>query len=110
MALLDRAVAGDPDGDVGFLDHVEVYDGFGPPPRLLTPSAVAAVARGLDAVDTGTLLAGLPASPDGAAVARGFDPGFDGDVRAHLAEHLDAMREFYREAARCGQCVVVRID
>ncbi|MFF0087097.1 hypothetical protein ACFYR1_46700 [Streptomyces canus] len=40
----------------------------------------------------------------------GFGPGFVGDVRAHLVEHLAAMRQFYREAAHRGWCVVVRVD
>jgi hypothetical protein len=59
LALLERAVSGDPDGDLGFLDHDDVHDGFGDPPRLLTPTAVAVC---------------------------GFGPGFDGDVRAHLVD------------------------
>ncbi|WP_053849797.1 DUF1877 family protein [Streptomyces sp. NRRL B-24085] len=109
-ALLDRAVSGDPDAAPGFLDHPDVHDGFGDPPRLLGPGAVAAVARGLDAIDTGALLAGLPDSPDEAAAVCGFGPWAGGDVRAHLVEHFDAMREFYRGAARRGQCVVVWID
>jgi hypothetical protein len=106
VALLDRAVS----GDLGFLDHDDVHDGFGDPPRLLTPTAVAAVARGLGAIDTGTLLTDLPDSSDEAVAACGFGPAFDGAVRAHLVEHLGAMREFYREAARRGQCVVGWVD
>ncbi|MCL8017131.1 hypothetical protein [Streptomyces sp. AS02] len=35
-ALLDRAVAGDPGGDIGFLDHDEVCDGFDGPPSSWT--------------------------------------------------------------------------
>ncbi len=50
IALLDRALSGDPDGDVGFLDHDEVHDGFGDPPRLLGPRAVAVIAAALDRV------------------------------------------------------------
>ncbi|MER6245714.1 DUF1877 family protein [Streptomyces griseorubiginosus] len=110
VALLDRAVSGDPDGDIGFLDHDGVYDGFTDPPRLLTPTAVADIARGLDALDPGALLADLPDSPDAASAVCGFGPWSDGDVRAHLLEHLSAMREFYREAAIHGQCVVTWID
>ncbi|MDH6583142.1 hypothetical protein M2161_002248 [Streptomyces sp. SAI-133] len=70
----------------------------------------AARPRGLDAIDTGVLLAGLPDSPDEAAAVCGFGPRASGDVRDHLVEHFDAMREFYREAARRGQCVVVWTD
>nr|WP_208617095.1 MULTISPECIES: hypothetical protein [Streptomyces]MDI5912382.1 hypothetical protein [Streptomyces sp. 12257] len=52
-APLERAVSGDPDGDVSFLDHEKVYDGFADPPRLLGPTAVADIAQGLDAIDVG---------------------------------------------------------
>ncbi|KQW13187.1 hypothetical protein [Streptomyces sp. Root369] len=110
LALLERAVSGDPDGDVDFLDHDEVYDGFTDPPRLLGPTAVADIAHGLEAIDVGALLADLPASPAEAAAVCGFGPGFVGDVGAHLVEHLAAMRQFYREAAHRGWCVVVWVD
>ncbi|MET9461318.1 hypothetical protein ABZY05_40800 [Streptomyces canus] len=40
MPLLERAVSGDPGGNVGFLDHDKVYDGFTDPPRLLGPWCV----------------------------------------------------------------------
>ncbi|WP_405475195.1 hypothetical protein [Streptomyces canus] len=75
-ALLERAVSGDPDGDVG----------------------------------VGALLADLSASSAEAAAVCGFGPGFVGDVRAHLVEHLAAMRQFYRAAAHRGRCVVVWVD
>ncbi|CAM5333369.1 DUF1877 family protein [Streptomyces griseorubiginosus] len=110
VALLDRAVSGDPDGDVAFLDHDGVYDGFTDPPRLLEPTAVADIARALDALDPGALLAELPDSPDEASAVCGLGPLSDGDVRGHLVEHLTAMREFYGEAAIHGQCVVTWID
>ncbi|MFF7952359.1 hypothetical protein [Streptomyces griseorubiginosus] len=110
MALLDRAVSGDPDSDVGFLDHDGVYDGFTDPPRLLEPAAVADIARGLDALDPGALLADLPDSPDEAAAACGFGPLSDGDVRAHLLEHFAAMRQFYLAAALQVQSVVTWVD
>ncbi|MFL5996893.1 MAG: DUF1877 domain-containing protein [Streptomyces sp.] len=63
VAMLEHAISGDPDGDVGFLDHDEVHDGFADPPRLLGPHAVADIAHGLDAVDVGAVLADLPAPP-----------------------------------------------
>ncbi|MFE5917060.1 DUF1877 domain-containing protein [Streptomyces sp. NPDC056468] len=56
IALLDRAVSGDPGGDIGFLDHDEVYDGIEGPPRLLAAAAVAEIARALYAVDLDHLL------------------------------------------------------
>ncbi|KUO18051.1 DUF1877 family protein [Streptomyces dysideae] len=110
IALLDRAISGDPGGDVGFLDHDEVYDGFDAPPQLLAPAAVAEIAHALDAVDLDGLLADLPTNTLDAAAGCGFDGGFDGDVRSHLVEHFASMREFYGEAARRGQCVVVWTD
>lgn len=109
-ALLERAVSGDPDGDVAFLDHDEVYDGFADPPRLLGPTAVADIAHGLDAIDAAALLADLPDSPAEAAAMCGFGPEFAGDIRAHLAAPLAAVRQFYREAALRGWCVVVWVD
>ncbi|MFD0532080.1 hypothetical protein ACFQ1I_44910 [Kitasatospora arboriphila] len=45
VALLDRSISGDDAAAVAFLDHLEVYDRFGDPPTLLTPDAVAEVAR-----------------------------------------------------------------
>jgi hypothetical protein len=110
IALLDRAVSGDPDGNVGFLDHDEVYDGFGDPPRLLAPAAVADIATALDRVELCDLLADMPVSTEVAAVRCGFGAGFDGDVREHLTEHFVAVREFYRTAARHTQCVVTWVD
>ncbi|MFD4875516.1 DUF1877 family protein [Streptomyces sp. NPDC058420] len=110
IALLDRSVSGDPDGNMGFLDHDEVYDGFGDPPRLLGPAAVADTAAALDRVQLDDLLSPLPASTADAAIACGFRGGFGGDVREHLAEHVVALREFYRTAARRKQCVVTWVD
>ncbi len=110
IALLDRALSGDPDGDVGFLDHDEVHDGFGDPPHLLGPRAVAVIAAALDRVQLDNLLSPLPASTADAAIACGFRGGFDGDVREHLAEHFVALWEFYRTAARRTQCVVTWVD
>jgi len=108
-ALLDRAISGDPGSDVGFLDHDEVYDGYETPPRLLAPAAVADISRALDGVALDALLGALPDSPEEAAAACDFG-GFSGDVRAHLAEHFGAMRDFYRGAALSGLCVLVWID
>ncbi|MFI6014744.1 DUF1877 family protein [Streptomyces sp. NPDC051243] len=110
IALLDRAVSGDLGGDIGFLDHDEVYDGFDGSPRLLGPAAVTDIARRLDHIDLDAVLAHLPTATDDAAAACGFGRGFRGDVRSYLVEHFRAMREFYRGAARRGQCVVVWTD
>ncbi|MFE2415347.1 DUF1877 family protein [Streptomyces hokutonensis] len=110
IALLDRAVTGDPDRDVEFLNHEKIYDGFGDPPRLLTPTAVTDVAAALDRIRLDDLLSELPTSTEEAATACGFGAGFEGDVRAHLTEHFVAMREFYRVAAHHAQCVVTWVD
>ncbi|MGW6737248.1 DUF1877 family protein [Streptomyces sp. NPDC055013] len=110
IAVLDRAISGDPGEDIGFLDHDEVHDGIEGPPRLLAPAAVAEIARALYAVDLDDLLADLPPHPEDAAVACGFGHAFAGDVRACLVEHFIAMREFYGGAARRGHCLVVWID
>ncbi|WP_330353096.1 DUF1877 family protein [Streptomyces chartreusis] len=109
ITLLDRAVSGDPGGDVDFLDHVEVYDGFDGPPRLLAAAAVADIARALASVDLQGVLADLPPTTEEAA-ACGFGRGFNGDVRAYLVHHFTAMREFYDGAARHGHCVIVWTD
>ncbi|OIJ66932.1 DUF1877 family protein [Streptomyces mangrovisoli] len=106
--LLDRAASGDT--TVGYLDHDDVYEGFGDPPRMLLPQAVAEVSRALDTIGLDALLAELPAGTEEAATACGFDPGFDGDVRAYLVWHFEALREFYRVAAGRGECVVAWTD
>ncbi|MGW6906122.1 DUF1877 domain-containing protein [Streptomyces sp. NPDC054940] len=110
IAPLDRAVCGDPGGDIGFLDHDEVYDGFDDPPQVLFPASVADIARALVKVDLDVVLADLPTATDDAAAACGFGRGFNGDVRGYLVEHFGAMREFYVGAARRGLCVVVWAD
>jgi hypothetical protein len=69
-----------------FLDHDEVYDGFGGPRRLLTSAAVMDIAHAIDAIDR--LLTDLPAARQDAAAACGFDGGFNGDVRPHLVAHF----------------------
>jgi hypothetical protein len=57
--VLDRVTGGDPDRDVGFLDHpdVDVHDGFGDPPRLLCVAAVSDISRALDELDVGAFKA-----------------------------------------------------
>ncbi|MGW7819693.1 DUF1877 family protein [Streptomyces puniciscabiei] len=107
--LLDRVTGGDADGAVGFLDHPDVHDGFGGPPRLLSVAAVSDISHALAGLDLDGVLARLPATPPAAATACGF-PGFSGDLRAYLTGHFAATRAFFREAARQGMCVVVWID
>ncbi|MFI6357144.1 DUF1877 family protein [Streptomyces sp. NPDC050743] len=107
--VLERVTGGAPAEDMDFLDHPDVHDGFGGPPRLLSVAAVSDISRALDETDLDALLARLPTAPPAAAVACGF-PGFSGDLRAYLAGHFTAIRAFFREAARRGMCVVVWVD
>ncbi|MEV8098031.1 DUF1877 family protein [Kitasatospora sp. NPDC085879] len=106
---LDRATSGDGSADIAFLDHVTVYDGFGDPPALLAPDAVAGIVRALDAVDTAEMLARLPRDPSEAARICGFD-GFRGDLAAHLLQYFDALRDFCRGAAARRLAIVVWVD
>ncbi|WP_406166332.1 DUF1877 domain-containing protein [Streptomyces sp. NBC_00996] len=107
--VLGRALTGDPGGDIGFLDHDEVYDAVADPPGLLAPAAVDEITRALFDVDIGRVLADLPQSPEAAASVVGFE-GFRGNVRDYLVEHFLALRAFFRGAQLRGQCVVVWID
>ncbi|WP_369245059.1 DUF1877 domain-containing protein [Streptomyces sp. R41] len=107
--VLERALSGDPGGDIGFLDHDEVYDRITDPPGLLAPAAVDEITRALVDVDIDHVLADLPESAEAAASVVGFE-GFRGDVRAYLVEHFLALCAFFRGAQLRGQCVVVWID
>ncbi|WP_406129177.1 DUF1877 domain-containing protein [Streptomyces sp. NBC_00989] len=114
IALLDRAVSGDPDGDVGGMRDswttTRCTTVSAIRPGLLAPVAIADIAAALDRVRLGDLLADLPASTEVAAAVCEFGAGFDGAVREHLTEHFVAVREFYRAAARHAQCVVTWVD
>ncbi|MER5478370.1 DUF1877 family protein [Streptomyces sp. NPDC002734] len=105
LPVLLRAVQGDDDGALPFLDHDTVYDGFDGPPAHLPPEAVGEVARALAAMDIGAVLETLPAYRE----AGGF-AGFTGDVRTYLVRHFTLLREFYRVAHERGWCVVVWVD
>lgn len=113
---LRRSIDGEPDGtgpDIAFLDHDDVYDGFGRPAALLTPAAVAETAAALDALGVFALadvlgrLSGQ--DPREAAAACGF-PGFSGDLVRYFQAHFDALGDFYRGAAHRRLAVVVWID
>ncbi|MFJ8042483.1 DUF1877 family protein [Kitasatospora sp. NPDC096147] len=109
LRTLERGLGGDGVAEVAFLDHAEVHDGFGGPPALLAPSAVAELSARLGAVDPEAMLARFPADPVLAEEVCGFG-GFDGDRRASLADCFAALRDFYRGAALRGLAVVVWVD
>ncbi|MFJ1558934.1 DUF1877 domain-containing protein [Streptomyces mirabilis] len=108
-AALDRALSGDADGDIGFLDHDEVYEGCTDPPRPPAPAAVDEITRALLEADIDQVLADLPDDPAAAASAVGFQ-GIRGDVRVCLVEHFLALWVFFRDAQLQGQCVIVWIN
>ncbi|MFI9227914.1 DUF1877 family protein [Streptomyces rimosus] len=108
-AAVQRSIEGENADSVRFLDHPEVYDGFGTPPALLAPPVVAEVARRLDAIDMDSLLRGLPADAASAAAVCGFG-AFHGDLRKYLEDHVAALTDFYRGAARRGMAVVEWVD
>lgn len=105
LPVLRRAVGGDSESGVSFLDHAAVYDGFGAPPALLTPAAARRVAGELAVMDVGPLLETLPAY----RAAGGFSR-FAGDPRAYLVGHFTILREFHAAAGERGMAVVTWID
>ncbi|MGK5450467.1 DUF1877 domain-containing protein [Streptomyces radiopugnans] len=109
IAVLRRSIDGDLGGDIAFLDHPGVYDGFTSPPALLAPAAVAEIARDLTRMNLGVLLDRLPANHTEAARACGLED-FTGHPRAYLAEHFRMLRSFYATASRRGLAVVAWID
>ncbi|MFE5096387.1 DUF1877 domain-containing protein [Streptomyces sp. NPDC056638] len=106
---LERSITGDTGGDIGFLDHPEVYDGFGAPPALLPPELVTEIAHWLDAIGVGKAIAQLPEDGAEAARACGFE-GFDGNLPAYLGQHFDVLRYFHHSAARRRLAVVTWVD
>ncbi|WP_050511714.1 DUF1877 family protein [Streptomyces rimosus] len=80
-----------------------------PEGEKLTPPVVAEVARRLDAIDMDSLLRGLPADAASAAAVCGFG-AFHGDLRKYLEDHVAALTDFYRGAARQGMAVVEWVD
>ncbi|QIP83476.1 DUF1877 domain-containing protein [Streptomyces sp. Tu 2975] len=99
IQVLERSISGGPGGDVEFLDHPRVHDGFDSPPALLAPAAVTEVARELAALDAGEVLNCLPADHSAAAEACGFR-GFNGHPREYLVEHFGLLQSFYLIASR----------
>ncbi|MGW9211254.1 DUF1877 family protein [Embleya sp. NPDC055664] len=116
VAAIDRALDGDPGGDIAFLDHDGVYDGMSEPPALLAPGAVAEIAAALDAIDADRVLAAIPPTAEETATVFRFRVE---DIVALMAGiglvpyvtgALDRLRAFYAEAARRDLAMVVWID
>jgi hypothetical protein len=105
IRVLERAIHGDPDSTVPFIDHPEVHDGFSAPPALLAPAAVTQVAQELA---TKVVIPLLEKLPDHRA-AGGFS-GFTGDPRTYLVEHFTLLQDFYNAASRQQLAVVTWID
>ncbi|MFE6364393.1 DUF1877 domain-containing protein [Streptomyces sp. NPDC057806] len=103
--VLQRAIHGDPDGNVDFLDHPEVYDGFDAPPAVLRPPAVSQVARDLATIELAPLFERLPAYRE----VGGFS-GFIGDPRQYLVDHFILLQDFYSTASEREMAVVTWID
>jgi hypothetical protein len=105
IPILQRAINGDSDSIISFLDHPEVYDGFDAPPALLTPAAVSQVAGELATMDIGPLLEILPAYREAGRFSR-----FTGDPRTCLVDHFALLRNFYSAASERGMAVVTWVD
>ncbi|GAA4236338.1 hypothetical protein GCM10022254_45710 [Actinomadura meridiana] len=105
ISVIERSIEGDTRDEIGFLDHLSVYDGFGDPPALVTPTAVAEVADELAMLDIEPLLRTLPEY----RTAGGF-AGSSGDPHTYLVEHFAQLRNFYETAAARGLAVVVWTD
>ncbi|MGW1228003.1 DUF1877 family protein [Streptomyces sp. NPDC001478] len=105
IGVLDRSITGDPGNEIPYLDHPGVYDGIDGPPALLTPAAVAEVARALADMEIDSLMKRLPAYRR----AGGF-AGFTDDPAPYLTEHVATLRSFYDVAALKGMAVVVWVD
>ncbi|MFI8179337.1 DUF1877 domain-containing protein [Actinacidiphila glaucinigra] len=96
LAAPERALDGDPEVTVAFLDHPEAVGVFGPPPGAVAPAGVTLVAEGLAAIDWD------------AVRAHGADHGLPGvrDPWGYLTGHFTALRAFYEQASRRGLYVV----
>ncbi|OPC76938.1 hypothetical protein B4N89_40800 [Embleya scabrispora] len=116
VIAIDRALDGDPGGDIAFLDHDGVYDGMTEPPALLTPGAVAEIAAVLDAIDADRVLAAIPPTAEEIATVFRFRvedivaPMTGVGLVPCVAGALDRLRAFYAEAARRDLAMVVWID
>ncbi|SNT51957.1 hypothetical protein SAMN05216252_13356 [Actinacidiphila glaucinigra] len=105
IPVLQRAISGDSDSTVSFLNHSAVYDGFDAPPTLLTPAAVSQVAGELATMNIGPLLETLPAYREAGGFSR-----FIGDPRTYLVDHFTLLRRFYSAASKREMAVVTWVD
>lgn len=105
IPFLQRAINGDPNSIVSFLDHPEVHDGSDAPPALLTQAAVSQVAGELATVDIGSLLEMLPAYHEAGGFSR-----FTGDPRTYLVDHFALLQNFYSAASEREMAVVIWVN
>ncbi|MEW2133215.1 DUF1877 family protein [Streptomyces sp. NPDC005435] len=109
LGALRRATDGDTAVDLGFLHtHPHAIGPFGPAPTSLSSTQVARVSELLDEIDMHAL---LPADDHEAAslIGHGADR-ITGGSREYLLHHFDALRDFYRDAARRRLLVVLWWD
>ncbi|MFF9839120.1 DUF1877 family protein [Streptomyces sp. NPDC013740] len=109
---LGQALDGDTANDVAFLNtHPHSIAAFGPDPTALSAAEVVRVAQLLGHIDFPALLAALPADEAEAACLIGNDADkIVGGPKKYLLRHFDALREFYRAAARRRLLVVLWWD
>ncbi|MEU6245765.1 DUF1877 family protein [Streptomyces sp. NPDC047024] len=112
LGALRRATDGDTTIDLGFLHtHPHAIGPFGPTPTSLSSTRVARVSELLDQIDIHALLATLPTDDHEAAalIGHGADH-ITGGPREYVLNHFDALRDFYRDAAKRQLLVVLWWD
>lgn len=112
LAALRQATEGDVALDLGFLHtHPHAIGPFGPVPTALSSAQVARVSHLLDQIDIHALLAALPIDEREAGYLIGHGAGriIDGP-REYLLKHFNALRDFYRDAAKRHLIIVLWWD
>lgn len=106
------ATDGDTSVDLAFLHtHPHAIGAFGPPPTLLSATAITCVSALLEEIDIRGILAALPTDDrDARSLIGRAARGFAGDPTEYLLEHFQALRKFYGEASRRGLLVVLWWD
>ncbi|MET9699978.1 DUF1877 domain-containing protein [Streptomyces sp. NPDC006529] len=112
LDALRRATDGDTALDLGFLNTPpHAIAPFGAAPTGLGVSELARVSGLLGQIDVPVLLAALPADDHDVSSLIGLTGSpVTGGLRAYLLEHFNAMRDFYRDAAKRHLLVVLWWD